>query len=339
MPRQGHPVRVEKPTQVNACIWLLEGGGASVSCLPFLSPGTLWEVMYERRMENERTGRSKTRKPTRKGAPAGMQDRAQDRIREIVRRELLKARARNPHVSLRAFARKLRLAPSALSEILGAERRVTAKMAERILYGLGVQQDEAVPLIKACQSGAQQRRGDKVKGEGPVPVRAWDEFDVLDSHAFELIAEWHHFAIVSLLETQGAKDDPTWISQRLSISEKEVRHSLDVLEKLGMLKRTGGRLRPSGNLFKTRSEVADDAIRFSHFQNLDLARRSLENDAVDVRHFSALTVAVNLDKLEEVRKRIFAFHGEIMDLVETDPTREVYRLVVQWFPLTKGLPK
>jgi transcriptional regulator with XRE-family HTH domain len=50
---------------------------------------------------------------------------------------LLEARSRNPAFSLRAFARKLEMSPSAISELLNGKRRVSRKLASRIVGNLG----------------------------------------------------------------------------------------------------------------------------------------------------------------------------------------------------------
>ena len=44
---------------------------------------------------------------------------------------------RNPAYSLRSFSRKLQINPSALCEILKGKRRVSRKMAERLLLQIG----------------------------------------------------------------------------------------------------------------------------------------------------------------------------------------------------------
>jgi len=44
---------------------------------------------------------------------------------------------RNPAYSLRSFSRKLKINPSALCEILKGKRRVSRKMAERLLAQMG----------------------------------------------------------------------------------------------------------------------------------------------------------------------------------------------------------
>ena len=63
---------------------------------------------------------------------------AQTEIQTLIQGEFARLRAKNARYSLRSFARKLALSPSALSEIFRGKRPVTKKNAAKILHRLAV---------------------------------------------------------------------------------------------------------------------------------------------------------------------------------------------------------
>ena len=65
---------------------------------------------------------------------------------------------KNPAFSLRAFARKLDLSPSALSEILKGKRRVSKKLAQRVVTNLCLAQSEAQSLLELFPEKPRRRR-------------------------------------------------------------------------------------------------------------------------------------------------------------------------------------
>ena len=53
-------------------------------------------------------------------------------LQKLLYRELSDIKVRNPYFTLRSYARRLNVPPSALSEILNGKRRVSKRMATRI---------------------------------------------------------------------------------------------------------------------------------------------------------------------------------------------------------------
>ena len=57
-------------------------------------------------------------------------------MRKYLQNELLKRCEKNPHYSLRSFAKSLEISPSALSAILNKKRNLTDKTAKRLALKL-----------------------------------------------------------------------------------------------------------------------------------------------------------------------------------------------------------
>ena len=247
-------------------------------------------------------------------------------IQRLLSRKLTEARFKNTSYSLRAFSRKLGLSSSAVSEILNGKRMISAKLADRIVTRLSLDPEEAGKVIALF---SQKRKATLPKGDLKKAYR-------LSVDEFHAISDWYHFAILSLLETTGAKTDPAWIAKRLKLGVREATGALNRLESLGMLKREKGKLVLTGKSFHSTDHVANLALRKTHAQNLELAKKSLEVDDLDARDFTAMTMAIDPAKLPEAKNLIREFRNRLAAFLEQDVKLEVYKLCIQLIPLSRG---
>ncbi|MBO9665587.1 MAG: TIGR02147 family protein [Bdellovibrio sp.] len=256
---------------------------------------------------------------------------AQIEIRKLLQIEFTRIKTKNPQYSLRSFARSLGVVPSALSEIMNSDRAITKKMGEKILTRLAVPPDRYFQLISKL--GSQNIPGMMEDSVDP-------SFIQMNNDHYHVITEWYYYAILSLVEIKGFKESPEWIARRLNITAREAEQALVRLERLEMLVRnSSGRLRPSDVNFTTAADVANIAVRQRHLQNLDLAKRSLETDSVDIRDFSEMTMAVDVKKMGEAKQLIKKFRRDLCKFMEDGTKKEVYKICVQLFPLSKELGK
>ena len=161
------------------------------------------------------------------------------------------------------------------------------------------------------------------------------QYSELATDQFRAVADWYHFAILSLAETRDFNDDPRWISERLNVRLTDVVSALERLERLGMLTRNKrGALAPSGKQFSTTDEIAAAAVRGYHSEILELARNSLERDSIVRRDFTTMTMAVDPVRLVQAKKMIRQFRAKLCDYLEQGERTEVYQLSINLFPLS-----
>ncbi len=259
---------------------------------------------------------------------AAAPDLAQQRIQRLLLQTLAEAKLKNPFYSLRAFAKKIKLSPAAVSEILNGKRAISLKIADRILDQL----DADPELRREISSLFRQKGTQKSTEEKSIS----DTFTKVSLEQFRTIADWYHFAILSLFETKDFKVDPETISRRLGIKKAEVVQALQRLERLEMIRQgDNGELQLTGKQFQTVDGVASSAIRLSHFQSLELAKKSLELDPTNLRDFTSLTMAVDPNKMELAKKMIRQFYMKLARELEVDPKGEVYMLNIGLFPLSR----
>jgi len=266
----------------------------------------------------------------------------QHEIVQILRDTLADRQARRHRYSLRGFAASLQLAPPQVSEILNGKRKVTRKMASRIFHSLAI--DPAVEQDLLNRLPAKQTRRKRAKhqlalapNDEPPETNSW--FSQLSTDEFRVIADWYYFAILSLAETEGFQSKPAWIAKRLGITIHQATNAIDTLLRLGLLVRNADQQWvTTGKHFTTTHEVRDASIRRNHAQALDLAQQALEQVPIELRDFSASVVCVDPDLLPAAKKRLRELRREIADLLESGKKKEVYRLSIQLFPLTRSKP-
>lgn len=255
-----------------------------------------------------------------------MHNSPQTALSQVLREAFVESQVRNPSYSLRAFARRLSISPSALSEILNGKRRVSRKLAERLTDKLCLP-----PRLRQDLLGRFKRAGATAQDSADLVT-----YDELDSDQFATISEWYHFGILSLMETATFKDDPKWISERLNIKLPEATSALERLLRLGLVARAkNGKLQLTKGRLTTSDGVRSLSLRRAHATNLAMAQSSLAEDPLEVRDFSALTLAIDPSLLPEARRLIRAFSDQLSTKLEVPGKQtEVYKLCVQLFPLS-----
>lgn len=242
---------------------------------------------------------------------------------EHLRQELGKRCKKNPNYSLRAFARALKIDSSSLSAILNEKRRVSPKVAKKLLDQLG-----ADPLLK------QKIIGSMIGLEEIAFVE--DTFVEIESEKFKVIADWEHFAIMALLETQNCKHSISWIANKLDIGTGVVTEALARLERVELLKKTeDGRWITTGAPLTTTTDIPDPALRQHHQQYIQKASFALENNSVEERDITGITMAIDKSKLPEAKKMIRTFRRQLSKFLEGGSKNDVFRLNIQLFPIDR----
>lgn len=251
----------------------------------------------------------------------------QDQVRKLLKTTFDDLQAKAPHYSLRAFARRLGMSSSALSEILNRKRTVTQKQAKRILEKLSFAPDLSTQILNRLEN----KKTTKLSKNG-------DTYTPLDMDQYHIVGEWYYYAILSLADTDNFSGDIEWISERLNLNKNTVKAALERLEKMELLSRDEkGNLKATGLKFTTSTDVVNLSLRKHHYQNLELAKKSLDEDPIDERDFSFMSMAVDPERLPEIKDRVREFRRGIVAEFETGRRSEVYKLCIQFFKLSKNI--
>jgi len=243
----------------------------------------------------------------------------QKELREFLQDALTQGRLRNPSFSLRALALKAGLSPAALSEILSGKRKVTTERAAKILNKMNVSPEKTELILKSLGSHGNLKHTQQQ----------------LSIDQFYLVADWYHFAILSLAETVGFNDSPDWISNRLNIPIPTVIKAMERLERLGALKQDhSGHYIASGAQLTTPDEIAHRGLKQQHAEILELCKNSLDQHSLQERDFLGVTMTMDPKDIPIAKKLLREFVQKFCNKIENGEKKEVYRLNLQLIPLS-----
>ncbi len=242
--------------------------------------------------------------------------------RQLLKEELVRRSERNPRYSLRAFARSLGMSHTVLSLFLSGKRPLSKKAAIRVASALALSPQEAQALF--------QDRTKKTSTFVPIPTS-------MDLDTFAVIADWYHFAILSLLELPAARFDAEWIGRQLNISFQNAAVAMERLIRLGIIaKKKDGRWRQTKKSFRLDSRYSTAATRRFQLQLLNRAIESLQNDPLEKRDHTSTTFAMDPALMPYAKARIQKFRRELTSELEKLGTPgRVYNLTLQLFGCSK----
>ena len=215
-----------------------------------------------------------------------------------------------------------------MSRILNGKRKISRKLADRISERLLLDPQERSELLEQFPKNTAEKT-DEVE----------TSYLQLTADQYQVVGDWRSFAILGLTEIPGFKNRPKWIAARLGSPVSEVERVLERLKRLGMIEEDKeGNLRRVHSRYRTTDDVSNLSLRKSHYQNLDLARESLDRDPVHERDFSWITFSFDTKKMAQAKTLIRKFQDDLYEIVEKEAVpNQVYRLAIQFFPLTKEI--
>lgn len=247
-------------------------------------------------------------------------------IRLIVQRELSRRKLRNPRYSSASFARDLGLSTALLSMILSGQRTISKKTARIVLDRFELESSEVIMIRQMID-------GEPLHDE---KTRQHSEFKTLEADVFSAIADWQHFAILSLMKVRNFESSYEWIAQRLGLSVMEARESTARLIRLGLLKvNSEGRFVRTHQHLSSTCDIPSAALRRHHRQKLEKSIEVLETIPVEYREINSFSFAMNQKNLPKAKIFIRDFTEKMLTLLETKTSDEVYNLNVQLYPVTK----
>ena len=162
---------------------------------------------------------------------------------------------------------------------------------------------------------------------------------IVDGESFRFFEDWKNPVLRELAPAMpGAKPLAMAHACRPEVSAAEVSDALSFLVKADLLKKD-----KDGNYAQTDKVVTTGPMEFTplavrglHRQMGEFALDAIENVPQDERHFSGLTLGITREAYEKIVQRIAEFRKDIIAIATSETaTDEVYRLNVQFFPMTK----
>lgn len=162
---------------------------------------------------------------------------------------------------------------------------------------------------------------------------------IIEADSYRFFEDWKNPVLRELAPSMpGAKPLALARACRPEITAAEVSDSLSFLVKANLLQKD-----EDGNYVQTDRSVTTGpmtatpvAVRTLHRQMGEFALDAIEGVAQTERHFSGLTLGITRDAYEKIVQEIAECRKRIIAIArEDEATEEVYRLNMQFFPMTK----
>jgi uncharacterized protein (TIGR02147 family) len=172
-----------------------------------------------------------------------------------------------------------------------------------------------------------------------LAIAAAHKVKIIEADSYRFFEDWKNPVLRELAPSMpGAKPLALAHACRPKITAAEVSDSLNFLLKANLLQKD-----ENGNYVQTERSVTTGpltatpvAVRALHHQMGEFALEAIEGVAQSERHFSGLTLGITHDAYEKIIQEIAECRKRIIAIARQDEsTEEVYRLNMQFFPLTK----
>lgn len=233
---------------------------------------------------------------------------------------------RSPMYSLRAYARDLGLHAATLSMMFKGKRGLPFNKSLHIADKLALGPKERTIFLESLHHGRSNLDEIKVSDE--------DERFMLDESYFNVIAEWEHYAVLTLFDCADFEAHSHVIAARLGITQGRADVVLNNLVTCGLLSHSEKGLIKSHPRVRTTEDVKSVALRKGHIETLEMGKDKLENIDVALRDFSSIMLAVDPEKVPEAKVIIREFRQKMAALVKDGHRTDVYQLAIQFYPMT-----
>lgn len=254
--------------------------------------------------------------------------------RQFLKNELQKRQLKNRAYSMRAFSRDLGVASSRLSEILNGKVGLSERRAASLADRMELDEEQKNFFIDMVES--EHSRSAVVRAAAAHRLRArFAEANILGDDETTLLSDWLHLTILELITVEGLEHSVSAFAKKLKADEGAVTSSIDVLIRLGYLKREENRWVATEPDSTTTTGIPSKAIREYHKQMLEKARGSLLETNLKDRDFSSMVFAMNSRQMEHAKVRLQEFRRSLVKELEGMQGKDaVYCLSLNLFSLT-----
>ncbi|WP_295858450.1 TIGR02147 family protein [uncultured Fibrobacter sp.] len=211
-----------------------------------------------------------------------------------------------------------------------------AKRVAQAMHLVDFEQDYFCEMVKLDNAKTDAEK--KAAFNKMIAIADAHKAKILEGDSFRYFESWKNPVLRELAPSMpGAKPLAIARACRPEITAAEVTESLNFLIKADLLKKDkdGNYARTETGITTGPMDVTPVAVRSMHRQMGEFALDAIEGVPQDQRHFSGLTLGITQEAYTEIVQKIAEFRKEIIAIATRNTeTEEVYRLNVQFFPMT-----
>jgi uncharacterized protein (TIGR02147 family) len=266
--------------------------------------------------------------------------------RTFLRQALAEKSKQQEGYSLRAFAEKLRISNSYLSEVMNGKKALSVDLAFKVALKLNLTDLETQYFCLLVQLTQEEdpvyREEFQKRLNGLNPKRKTHDLSV---DLFKIISEWYHLPILEMTYLPSFRATPEYVTRKLGISKSEAELAIKRLFRVELLEKDEksdgkSQVKKAHNYLLTESAVPNSAFKQYHKQMLAKAVESIDEQTPKERMSATDVLALDSKYLPEVDRLSQEFSAAVMRLAEKSKVKDsVYALSVHFFNLTKKQEK
>ncbi len=248
-------------------------------------------------------------------------------------------KATNSFFSYRYMGMKLGIDAGYLVKILQGKVNLSNKAIPRVIEFLKFNKKESEYFDLLVRFGkAKTGKDNRIYFDKLQKLRGVD-LNRIDDRQYEFYKKWYHNAIRALLAYYPFKGNFKELSKLLcpQISLKEAKESIELLEKLELIKRDDeGIYRQTEKRITTGDKWRSAAIHSFQKETISLAEESLDRINKELRDISSITISASQEDLEQLREMAQEFRNSIHQMKTGKTVADtVFQINLQILPLTE----
>lgn len=247
-------------------------------------------------------------------------------------------RKRTSSFSWREFTRASGFtSPTYLKLVCEGKTRLSPQGAEKVGTAMGLvgfELEYFKSMITFCHAKTDQER--KAAYEAMLELASNNKVRIVDGDAFKYFESWVHPVVRELAPVMPGAT-PGDIAKRCcqNVSAAEIRDSLDLMLRVGLLKKNGDAYVQADKHLKGLTSAVSVALRYMHQEMAHFAEEAIIRFTPSERNFTGLTMGVSAEDYKKILQELDACRKKVAQIaLNSRGTERVYRLNLQLFPLT-----
>jgi uncharacterized protein (TIGR02147 family) len=250
------------------------------------------------------------------------------------------SKKRDPLFSHRYLAARLNLVtPNLIWLVINGKRNLTVDIRDRLIKFLRLTKRKAEyfrTLVDFLQAKTHEEKDGHFSRilEMRRPFRA----NLIDERQYEYYSNWYNPIIRELVTSAIFDGNFRDLGLRVSppVSELQARNSVELLLKLKMIRKSGGKYAQSDPVVTTGPEVKSLAVINYHRHMSALAASSFDRCKSDERNITSVTLSLTQDKFKKLVKETNDYRQKVIALMEpAKKDTKVFQVNIQIFSVSR----
>jgi uncharacterized protein (TIGR02147 family) len=245
----------------------------------------------------------------------------------------------DPKFSHRFLSKRLGLSsPNFIMMVMQGKRKLTRAMASKIAqeFKLSKKEAEYLECMVEFTRAATAREKDGYFSR-MMELRKKTNVNKLVDYQYELYSKWYNLAIRELVTYPEFKGNYSWLAKKVfpAITPGQAKDSVELLLRLGLIKKKGNAFVRSSALITTGPEVSSTAVSNFHRIMAQIGSSAIDAVPKNERDMTACTMNISQKGFEKIKETIAECREKVLSIAEDDsPADRVYHVNFHFFPVT-----